>query len=346
MGNGKIDHGLEAGFGVDDVRDHVDAHCDRTEAALNFGHIGNVDSGSALDNDVIAGMGAFHFGLYLLGMDEVDPHLAVNVSLSGHIDAGNVTCGGKTVGSLAVDLGDDGSHLLLKLIYLPAESFGDHARALLKADMTGKSAVLNALVEFIDGDADALLLHNGGAEGGEGVYALAHNGLNVDHAAGKADGKQIHHEAGVDAGAENGYAVLLGDTVELSRKLGMLCLGISHFLGGGNYVDAVLKDELELGEYGGNEGIGRNNGNVRSALIDDGVYIVGDEDFLAVAPFDAETLEYAHTVELIPHVAYAGDLDALLVKEHPCDTGTHCTKAPNGYSNIFHNNLRVKNMHV
>ena len=66
---GKIDHGMQPRTGVDDLRNHVDAHGDGADSAGNFRLVGHVDVGRSLDHHIVARIRTFKLWLHLLRMD-------------------------------------------------------------------------------------------------------------------------------------------------------------------------------------------------------------------------------------------------------------------------------------
>ena len=144
---------------------------------------------------------------------------------------------------------------MLKLVNLPAERLRDHADGFRKANMARKRAVRNAPLKRFHRKANALLLHNGRAEGGEAVYAAALHGFDIRHAACEADGKQVHHQARVDARTQDGNAVRLCKAIHFCGKLRLLGFRVAHFLRGGDDVHALFHNELDLREHLCGEGI-------------------------------------------------------------------------------------------
>ena len=117
---------------------------------------------------------------------------------------------GQNVGRIAEADGGDG------------DAVGDHGDGLSKAHVAGQVAgalAFLAQIELFLGDADALLGHNGGAKGRQGVDTAGNDVFNIFHAAGPDQNQQIHDQAGVDAGTQQRNAVFLGDLVQLSGQL-------------------------------------------------------------------------------------------------------------------------------
>ena len=75
--------------------------------------------------------------------------------------------------------------------------------------------------------------------------------------------------ARVDTGSQAGYAVSLGDLVQLSSQFRILSSRISHFFSRSDYVDSLLHDEFQLRESVLSERIGAEQNDVSSARFDE-----------------------------------------------------------------------------
>ena len=106
--------------------------------------------------------------------------------------------------------------------------------------MAHDAAVGDALLELLDGGADALADHDGGAERREVVDARGLDAVDAHADGAPHDDEGVEHEAGVDAGAEDGDAVLLGDAVEQVGALGVAGPRVGELLGDADDVGAGL----------------------------------------------------------------------------------------------------------
>ena len=199
--------------------------------------------------------------------------------------------------------------------------------------MAGALALL-AQVELLLADADALLLHDGGAEGGEAVDAAGDDVLHILHAAGPDEHQQVHNQARIDAGTQHGHAVGLGDAVQLLGQLRLLGLGIGHLLSGGDDVDALLQDELDPGEGLLGEGVGAQQHHIRRAGLDD-VLLGLDDDVGAVATGRLDVVIHAGA-DLLAAASHAHDVHALLLQQHVRHAAAHCAQTPDNDLYVFH----------
>ena len=194
-----------------------------------------------------------------------------------------------------------------------------------------------AEIELFLADTDALLFHNSGAKGRQAVDAARDDVLHILHAAGPDENHQIHNEAGVDAGAQNGHAVGLGDLIQRFRQIRMLGLGISHLLCGGDDVDSLLQNKLHTREGDVGEGIGTQQNHVGSAGPDD---ILGrtDDDVRTLAAFGLDVVKHAGT-DFLAAAGNADDIHALFLQQHIGHAAAHGSQTPDDYLNVFHSSL-------
>ena len=202
--------------------------------------------------------------------------------------------------------------------------------------MSGKAAVLNALLKRLYAQAHALLLHYCRAEGGKAVHAAALHALHVRHAAGKAHRKQVHHKAGVYARTEYGYAVGLGQFIHFLRKLGLICLWIAHLLRRADNVYAVFDHKLYLREHLFGEGIRSYNAYVRRAARRNLVYIVADRNVPALSALNAKQFKYALAYARGVNIAHSGYFNAFFFKQNLGYSAAHRAEAPYGNPDIVH----------
>ena len=158
--------------------------------------------------------------------------------------------------------------------------------------------------------------------------------LHILHAAGPDQHQQVHDQAGIDAGAQDGDAVGLGDLVQLLGQLGVLCLGIGHLLGRGDAVDALLQDELHPGEGVLGKGVGAQHDDIGCAGLDD-VLGLGDQHIGTVAPGGLDVIEHA-LADLGAAAGNAHDVNALFLQQHIGDAAAHGAQAPDDDFYIFH----------
>ena len=280
-------------------------------------------------------MDAHLLGFDLLRVVHFDLHLAVHGAPALHGNARHMAGGGKAIGGLAVHVGDDGLHVLLEFIQLPAQSVGDHADGLGKAHVAGHGARGLPLLKFGHLQADTLLLHDGGAEGRQAVHPAGDDVIHALAGAGPQDDQQIHDKAGVDAGAQHGDAVPPGDLVQLGRQLRLLGLGISHLLGGGDDVHAPLHNKHQFVIDITGKGVGAHHHDIGGAGPDD--LLGGAHDHvLAVAALNAGHHVIQALAQLGADVDGAHNIHALLFAEHLADAAAHGAQSPENYLHIFH----------
>ena len=140
--------------------------------------------------------------------------------------------------------------------------------------------------------------------------------------------------AGVDAGAQYGYAVLLGAFVQLGSQLGVLSLRIGHFLSGSDDIDALFHNINELVVSVLGEGVGAEKYDVCSAGLDH-VFVRADDNVLAVALFGLDVIEHG-LADLSASADCANDLNAFLPQKHVGHTAAHSAQTPDNYFNFFH----------
>ena len=165
--------------------------------------------------------------------------------------------------------------------------------------------------------------------------------LHILHAAGPDQNQQIHDVTGVDAGAQDGHAVFLGQTIHFLSQLGILSLGIRHFLGRGDDVDAALYDKLDLGEHVLGEGVGADHDDVCGTGLD---------DVLGRADDHVGTVALGGLDELIHGLADLGfpvhdthDVHALFLQQHVGNTAAHGAQAPDDDFYVFHSKTVLLN---
>ena len=182
----------------------------------------------------------------LLRVDQVDLELAIHVTLADLLAAGDPACRHLDVLCGALDLGDDRLAGLDDLVDLPAQGLGDERDRLREADVADDAAVGDALFELLDRGADALAGHDRGAERREVVDARSLDAVDAHADGAPHDDQRIEHEAGVDAGAQDGDLVLLGEAVEHVGALGVAGPRVGEFLGDADHVGAGLDGGHDL----------------------------------------------------------------------------------------------------
>jgi hypothetical protein len=117
---------------------------------------------------------------------------------------------------------------------------------LLEPDMADYLAALKTLLETFRSRPYSLRTHNRRSEGRQIVDPLCVDVFDLGAYAGQGYDQSIQYEAGVDPGAQNRLARLLGEAIQLIRQLRLGSPRKSHLLRDGDYIRAVLKYQLYL----------------------------------------------------------------------------------------------------
>ena len=179
-------------------------------------------------------------------------------------------------------------------------------------------------------------MHDQRAKGRERVDAAAGDLVHARHAAGQADGEQVHHQPRVDAGAESGHPVFFCHAVNLFCQLRLFCGGIAHLLCGADGVDSAREHLNELGIDILRKRIGRNNANIRALLRQDRVDVAVYDYICAIPARQIEKCKDTLADAIGVQITNARDFHARLLQKHLCDAAAHRAKSPNCYPDISH----------
>ena len=184
-----------------------------------------VDGWVAGDSDFVTGI------LGIEGHDEVeDDRFAVGGgSLGAVVDAAGAAAGDLEELGLEVARSQDGIASFVDWTKGPGEAVGDEGEGFDEADVP-YFAGAEEFTEFLGREAAADFFLKGKAAEGGIDDAVDFDAFNVAADAGEGDGEEIHHVAGVDAGADEPGAGGLGEGVELAGEDGFAELGEKEFL--------------------------------------------------------------------------------------------------------------------
>ncbi len=158
--------------------------------------------------------------------------------------------------------------------------------------------------------------------------------FNICHTSCHYQNQHIHDVTGIYTCSQYGDSVFLCDLVHLFCQLRILCLGICHFLCGGDYVDALFQYELYPGECVLCKRVCAKNYDICSAGFDNVLRGSYDNIFsVALFRFDEIVHGFSHFAF---SACYSYDVDTFLCQKHVSDSTAHCAKTPNDYFDVFH----------